>query len=341
MKSKFLLAPFVGIYWLITAVRNYLYDQQILRTVKLAVPVISVGNISAGGTGKTPVVIRLAKLFVEKNFRVAVVTRGYRRKSRGQLIVSSGNGPQVNATMAGDEPFLIARRCPEAVVICDADRVAAGRTATDQFGCNLILADDAFQHRRLARDYNLCLWDGTLQPQTEYILPAGKLRESLRNIRRADAILVTRCKGIDRKILDYPEFQKFSGIVDCAPVEVTELIEPATQKTMPAEKLAGKKIYTFCGLGNSAQFFKTVAALHPQSLHTRSFPDHHRYSRKEFAGIAQSARDVGCDFIITTEKDFINLPRQAASIKNLLLLRVAIPIPLKMQKSILDSLDGT
>jgi len=183
---QFLLYPFSLIFKLITWIRNRLYDKNIFRSLKAnQCKIISVGNISVGGTGKTPVIRFLADYLKEMGFKVAILSRGYRRKSKGTIIVSDGNETLANLQQAGDEPYLLARQLDSIPVIVEADRYKGARFIQDNFQPDVILLDDAFQHRRLHRDLDIVLVDASVGFGRGFLLPAGFLREPISSLKRA------------------------------------------------------------------------------------------------------------------------------------------------------------
>ena len=320
--SKILLTPLKLLYSIATELRNCLYDKKILKSTGLEIPVISVGNITAGGTGKTPFAIALANMLVNREFRPAIITRGYKRKSNGQVIVSKGGGPMVNATESGDEPYLMAKKTAGVVIIANADRVVAGRTAHQQFGCDIIIADDCFQHRQLARDVNILLWDAYSSPVEEKLLPVGRLRESFKHLNRADILVLTRTNNPEQNYIDF--FHHFGLECYYSPTKITGI--SAQNREIDPKFLRNKKFLAFCGLGNHQQFFDTVKTLQPSAMITAKFPDHHKYSDTEMDKIFARSIGENCDFIITTEKDKTNIPENYLNHKNLLILSIELKI---------------
>jgi len=318
------LGPLSILYQIPVFVRNKFYDRGLFRSQRLSLPVISVGNLSAGGTGKTPFVISLTQRLVEIGYRPAILTRGYRRESRGQILVSRGEGPLVDARKSGDEPFLMAVKTTGAVIICDKDRYSASRRAAEKFRCDVIVLDDGFQHRRLHRDLDIILWDASRGPQDEWPLPLGRLREPLITIQRAHKIAFTRCKKIPAAAAHYfqarfPEIQQ-----SLAATEIDRIVRVIDEKAVNPEILQNQKILAFCGLGNADQFFDTVRRLRPKSLVMKKFPDHHKYSLATMKALGAEARNSGSAFMICTEKDLSNFPAAFAAPEKLLVLSIRL-----------------
>ncbi|MFP4546672.1 MAG: tetraacyldisaccharide 4'-kinase [Fidelibacterota bacterium] len=327
-----ILTPFAMLYQGITNLRNYFYDMKILKSHELKIPVISIGNITAGGTGKTPFAIALAMLLKEKDFKPAIITRGYKRNSKGQMIVSEGEGPIVTAADSGDEPFLMAKKTKDVVIIVDADRYAAGKTAQDKYKCDIVIADDGFQHRRLHRDVDIVLWDAYSSPYEEHLIPRGRLRESFHNLKRADFLVFTRTQ---KPKPDYVSFFHDQGM-ECftAPTEITTI--KTAHKHIDRNLLKGKKLLAFCGLGNPEQFFDTVKQLEPAKLLTATFPDHHKYTNQHIERLLAKSRNT--DYLITTEKDRANIPAKFLNRPELLFLSINMYIPESLLNDILNRL---
>jgi len=307
--------------------RNARLDRGASAVRRLPVPVISVGNLTAGGTGKTPMVLNLAAELRRLGFRPAVVSRGYRGGAeRGGGVVGDGERILLAANQAGDEPRLLAERLPGVPVVVGADRFSAGMTAISQFFPDLILLDDGFQHRRLARDLDLVLLDARRPLGNGHLLPRGPLREPPSALKRADALILTRS---DRGVFPLPKASESEGI----PVFRT-IHRPALRKIVPAGDCVvgdfpegpfevsrgegsdrrggaalgdGRRAFVFSGLANNADVLRTVAALGGRPVGAMDFPDHHAFSAADREAIFQAARACGADILITTEKDAVRL----------------------------------
>ncbi|RLJ70728.1 lipid-A-disaccharide kinase [Hydrogenivirga caldilitoris] len=285
----FLLYLFSLIYGGAVSIRNLLYDRGILKTKKLPVPVISVGNISAGGSGKTSLVRFLAQE-LGRTLRVAILLRGYRRKSKGTLVVSEWGELKTDAWSAGDEAYLLARLLPEVSVVVSEDRYRGGLLAVEELGAELVILDDGFQHRKLYRDLDVVLIKR--RDLSDRLLPAGLLREPLKNLKRADAI-----------VLSYQDVEPFEFSIEGKPVfklfrEFRYLLNSSFER-VPLEELRGEEVVAFAGLGDNEQFFKTLERLNFKVKDKLSFPDHHDY--RDF----RLEKDK---LYITTPKDMVKLP---------------------------------
>ncbi len=212
MRLNFFLRPvlvlFSFCYGFIIWIRNTLFDWRILRIKKFNLPVISVGNISAGGTGKTPFTMELIRLLNQKYKRITIISRGYKRQSHGLQVVCDGHGFLAAVETGGDEPVLIARRFPGCVVLVSEKRSQAIEQAVRQFQSELIILDDAFQHRWVERDVNIVLLAQSNLLGREWLLPAGHLREPLDSLKRANLVMLIG-KELNRSVSDYPELQRY------------------------------------------------------------------------------------------------------------------------------------
>ena len=271
--------------------RARLYDTGVLPTHRLNYPVISVGNLTLGGTGKTPLVIELATQFRELGYRPVVLSRGYRRKSRGIVVVSRGDGPEVDWRQAGDEPLLIAVRLPGVGVVVGADRYRAGLEAEARRLGNLFILDDGFQHRRLYRDVDIVALDPVEWAGGERLLPQGHWREPRSALERAHAACVQESENVPTPHLSVPRFTvetRIDGVVRDGNLE-------------SIETLRDKPISAFAGIAKPDRFFATLEAMGLDLVSKKTFPDHHAYRPHDLAGLAPGVR-------ITTEKDAVRLP---------------------------------
>lgn len=308
------------LYRAAVSVRNHRYDRP-GASVQAGIPVISVGNLSVGGTGKTPLVAWIAARLLEEGRSPAVVSRGYGGTAgRGPCLVSEGRGPLVSSRVAGDEPLLLARRLPGVAVVVGSDRVA-GASAARAAGADVVVLDDGFQHRRLARDLDLVLLD-VRDPFGGYrLLPAGPLREPVSSLRRADAAILTRSRpGEPFPVLERVIRRHVAALpVLRAGHRVAGFVGPQGEA-----RPAPERAVAFCGIGHADAFFVDVSRAGTEVVAWRSFPDHHRYAPSDLAAIAALAARHGA-VPVTTEKDLCRLDGQAP-IADLLALRIdALP----------------
>jgi len=315
-------------YRLVIYLRNRLYDYQIFREIRLPCRVISVGNITAGGTGKTPCVIKLAQMLQNQGFKPAILSRGYGGKnSRPVNIVSNGVNIFLPAVQAGDEPYLMARTLKNIPVLIGSKRIVSGKTAIEQYGINIILCDDAFQHRQIFRDVNLLLLDGQEPFGNGYLLPRGELREPPAEIRRADAVILTRTNE-DMTIAaavsqlaaaqNIPIFRSVHRALDAVKGDYSACLS--------LSELKGKKVCAFAGIAKPDSFRIILSEGGMQIMSFDIFPDHHRYSRKELENIYFHFLHSGADLLITTEKDGMRLQELPELAEKIYLLRIELQI---------------
>lgn len=314
-----LLAP-AKLYEYGVRTRIALYEMGYLDKVKLRAPIISVGNLSVGGTGKTPLVAFLARYLQSEGHQVAVLSRGYRRQSRGRVEVSTEDSVLATPGEAGDEPALLAAACPGVRVVVDRDRAAAGAWLEGRVPVSVFLLDDGFQHLRLARDLNIVLVDATDPVGGERMLPFGRLREPLTSLRRADAIIVTRSDqpfdqvAVKRLISAYciADTPVFYGYHDVVGVHLA-----GSTETIGRLSLSRRRVAVFSGIARPERFDSDLEHLGMQIVARRRFSDHHRYDLNDLQPLLKEATRAGAEAIVTTEKDEVNLPHDFSSTSNL------------------------
>lgn len=283
------------------------YEWGWLAQRTLPVPVVSVGNLTLGGTGKTPVVILLTEWLLAQGRRVAILSRGYRRMSREPfLVVSDGERLMAGPLEAGDEPFLMAQRCSKAIVAVGADRYALGQWILDRFSVDCVVLDDGFQHLGLHRDENLLLIDATDVEGLQAVVPAGRLREPLRAATRATAILVTRANNrtdVDRVLRQLGDLAQSLPDVSQVTFRPEGLISVTTQEWRSGDWCAGKTAILCSGVGHAGSFRPVAEAMGLRVLEEVVFPDHHRYTAAEVDGLRVKAHATQAELVVTTEKD--------------------------------------
>ena len=302
-----LLLPFSFLYGAGVGLRNWLFERNVLRSTKVSVPVISVGNVSAGGVGKTPIVEFIARELQAKKRKVAVLSRGYGRKTRGYVVVSNGRQRCAEAGESGDEPAQLAEKLSGVVVAVDEQRVRGAQHVIRDFGVDVIVLDDGFQHRYLRRDLDVVIVSAEEVMGPRFLLPAGRQREGFAALGRAHVIGISRCKDARqfeslreniRRFVDKPIFGFRNKAKRIIPAKM------ATQK-----KTAGndKTAVIFSGIGNPGSFEETVNSLGWNIRKQFVFTDHHWYKESELKTIEQSRLDNHAAMILTTEKDVARL----------------------------------
>ena len=299
-----LLTPLSYVYAVVIKIQGWLYDCGLFKQKRLPSTVISVGNIVAGGTGKTPAVIWIAQYLQSEGFQVGVLLRGYRRESHHSVsIISDGKQLLTSVKESGDEAGLIARRLPGVPVVVGNDRYAAGLEVIQLWGHRngALILDDGFQRRQLARDLDILTIDSTQPFGTGKLLPAGTLRESKTALKRADIVLLTRTDLVAGPV-------NFERLVQGKPIiesrhRPTRLYQLRTGEEYPLDLLKAQHILAVCGIGNPNSFVETLRQFEPKAVELLAFPDHHRYSWSDLSDIKARRYDVGAEIVVTTEKD--------------------------------------
>jgi tetraacyldisaccharide 4'-kinase len=288
------------LYGKVADVRNRLYDQGVFHSERLPARTISIGNITAGGTGKTPLVAYVADVLAARGEKVCILTRGYGRRDESmRVLVSDRERVLEGPDAAGDEPVELARHLlGKAVVIADADRISSAEWAGRRFKPTVFILDDGFQHRRAARHLDIVCIDATDPFGGEQMLPAGRLREPLHNLARADVVVITRSN------LRPNVSQTKRRIAELAPD--AKIFEAARHET-GCEAARGHAAYAFCGIGNPDAFFEQLRGEALSLAGTRSFRDHWSYQRSDIAAVEEAARQVHADLLVTTRKDAVKL----------------------------------
>ena len=352
-----ILRPPAELYGGMMRARAELYRRGVLRAARLPGKTISVGNLTLGGSGKTPVTIWLAQQLQAAGYRPGILARGYGRRDENELIVlppdrnkfagQHEKGSGYAAADVGDEAILFRRHLPDVPIGLCADRARAANALAAECGVNLFLLDDGYQRLDVARDVNLLLVDASAAARSvgrDGLIPIGRLREPESAASRADLILLTRweassgpevtlCKRLSRYTAA-PVFR--------AETRLTGVYRASDEQMVPANEMRRDRWLAFCGIGNPAAFFGDLPRWGFEIVHSFAFRDHHRYSAEDLKLLAQAAKQAGATGLITTEKDFINLPRTLALGPALPLYycRVALePVELEFWQEILRRLE--
>jgi tetraacyldisaccharide 4'-kinase len=304
------LLPLSGLYGAGMRTRAALYRAGLLPVHRLAAPVISVGNITAGGTGKTPLVEWIARELAQAGRRVCILTRGYGRANpRSRVVVSNGEAVLAGVREAGDEPFLLAERLVrKAAVISHLDRVSAARWAVENLGSDVFVLDDGFQNLRVARNLNIVTIDATNPWSNGHILPAGLLREPRSALSRADCVVLTRAEqsgSLDALRAEIGHFGHNPRII-VSRMKTCAVRQPG-HDALNSQGLELAHLAAFCAIGNSQSFFSRLRREGRSLRHTRAFPDHHVYSQADLDTLVRESRALGATTLITTAKDEVKL----------------------------------
>jgi len=289
--------------------RKILYQYGILISRSLPCKVVSIGNITLGGTGKTPLVVSLAGFLLEKGMHPAVVSRGYGRKDESQtLIVSDEQTVLTDTATGGDEPVLIGSKLPGVPVVVGCNRIAAAQRTIQRFNASVVILDDGFQHFRLKRDLDIALVDAADPFGNGKIFPAGILREPIEALSRAQAVIITRSDAIAsiealksriRRLTSARIFTSFQRPLD--------LVDNRTGEFKPLSVLRGTKVLAFSGIAHPESFTSLLKALGAVVSEERIYPDHYEFKKADLAEVLKKAADDRVNMIVTTEKDAVRL----------------------------------
>jgi len=295
-------APFITL-------RNLLYSKGLIKIHQAGVPVISIGNITTGGTGKTPLVIWLANMLHEKNISTAILTRGYKETKNLKLKTKNYK----------DEVAILIKNCPQAKIIVNPDRAAGAAEAVNRFAAKVLIMDDGFQHRRLHRELDIVTIDATEPFGYGKLLPAGLLREPVTALKRTAAVVITRTDQITETQLKQLEEKLLSinpDMVIAKSIHAPVCVKPAADKQIGIEQLKEKKLFAFCGIGNPDAFLNTIKRLGADLVGSRIYNDHHHYTDDDIDDIYQLAQYRKADFVLTTEKDWTKIENRKSKIEN-------------------------
>lgn len=342
--ARTVLAGAAAVYGVLTRLRASLYKRGLLRRSWPGCLVISVGNITVGGTGKTPIVEVFARALTRGGRKVAIISRGYKARSpswrwrlrnrrwgRGPKVVHDGKQLLLGAREAGDEPYMLARNLDNVVVITDPDRVRGSRFAIREFGVDTIILDDGMQHLRLQRQLEIVLIDATCPFGYDYLLPRGLLRESLKGLRRATHIFITKARDIDVTpiVSRIRTYNPTAEIIACY-YEPQMLVNVHSGEIVPLDEIRDRNVFVVTGIAEPSGFVQLVKELGATVQQVMTFPDHHRFRRAEIEEIYQTAAQMSADAILITEKDSVRFPRRAgANLRSCPVYYVKVTIKIK------------
>ncbi len=341
---RFLLRHLSRLYGGIVTLRHFLYEKRLFRHHTLGCQVISIGNLTVGGTGKTPVVEVFARELQKAGRKVAVLSRGYkkvehgfwkktldkitgRERRRPPRVVSNGRELLLDSAMSGDEPYMLASNLPHVVVLVDKDRVKSGRYAIDKLHCDTLLLDDGFQYRRLKHRVEIVLVDCTNPFSNGHVLPRGLLREPASNLRRADFIFITKATGKAAESLQ----AAIQAINPRAEISMCTHRPKHLQNVYSGERrgldfLQGRTVALVSGIASPEGFENEIRRLGATMCYCKRFADHHRYTQQELINIINKSRRNGAEAIITTEKDAVRFPKIERQDVPIYFLRVEIEL---------------
>jgi tetraacyldisaccharide 4'-kinase len=325
--ARFLLLLLSKVFLLAVKLRRALYNVRLLRDSTLGVQVIAVGNLTVGGTGKTPVVEKFARELQNQGRTVAILSRGYRSKpppltkrlldrmlfrsdTTPPRVVSDGKSLLLDSETAGDEPYMLASNLRDVVVLVDKDRVKSGRYAIEKFGCDTLLLDDGFQYWKLAgRRRDIVLIDCQAPFGNEYLLPRGTLREPGAHLSRASTIFITKSDGHTAALrARIARFNPSAGIIECIhhPLYLEDVF---TGEQAQLELLQGRKVAAFSGIAQPESFENSLTRLGAELVYSKRFADHHRFTQQEVLNAVNRSKKRQATVIITTQKDAVRFPK--------------------------------
>ena len=293
----------------VLGLRSLLYEAGVFKSRGLQCPVIAIGNLTLGGTGKTPAVELAVRTLQEAGIEPGIVSRGYGRRGSGTRVVSDRQSLRLDAKSSGDEPFLLARRLPGVPGVVGEHRFRAGRLCLEQFRVQALVLDDAFQHRTLRKDLEVVLLNGRAPWGNGRLFPLGILREPLTALGRADLVVVTRSPDADafQRILTVIRQHNPATPVVKGEYEPVECWEIHASGSVGPEDLEGRKLAAFAGIAHPPDFRSTVERVGVTVTRFTEFPDHHWYKEEEMLRLAREALESGAEGLITTEKDWVRL----------------------------------
>jgi len=342
--ARFCLFLLSKVYTAAIKVRRFLYDLRILRDSTLGVQVIAIGNLTVGGTGKTPVVEKFARELKEQGRQVAILSRGYRSKPpplskrfidrllfrqdrTPPRVVSDGKSLLLDSETAGDEPYMLASNLKDVIVLVDKDRVKSGRYAIEKFGCDTLLLDDGFQYWKLAgRRRDIVLIDCQTPFGNEHLLPRGTLREPESHLSRATTFFITKSDGNTAALrARIAKNNPGAPIIECihSPLYFEDVF---TGDREGLDFLRGKKVASFSGIAQPESFERSLASLGAELVYTKRFADHHRFTQQEVLNAINRSKKRQAEAIITTQKDAVRFPKIDRRDLPILFMRVEIKI---------------
>jgi tetraacyldisaccharide 4'-kinase len=332
------------IFMVAVKLRRWLYNVRLLRDKTLGVQVIAIGNLTVGGTGKTPVVEKFARELRDAGRNVAILSRGYRSKpppihilllnkilfredATPPRVVSDGKSLLLDSEMAGDEPYMLASNLKDVVVLVDKDRVKSGRYAIEKFGCDTLLLDDGFQYWKLrGRRHDVVLIDRQQPFGNEHLLPRGTLREPPSHLARAQTIFITKSDGNTYELRErISKLNSSAAVIECVhhPLYLEDVF---TAERKALDFLRGKKVASLSGIAQPESFEQSLVKLGADLVYSKRFADHHRFSQQEILNTINRGKKRQAEVIITTQKDAVRFPKIDRRDLPIFFMRVEIQI---------------
>jgi len=310
---RLMLSVLSSLYGCVISIRNILFDVGIFKSVKLSIPVICVGNLTVGGTGKTPMVIYVVRMLLEMDKRVVILSRGYKS----------------NADGSNDENILLKSALPGVEIVVDGDRVRGGRFAIEQYNPDILVMDDGFQHRRLRRELDITLVDARSPFGYGYVIPRGYLRERKEGLRRSDVAIITRAdqvNGARLKSISSSIASLTNNGIQCTATHAPVALYDMDNNAIALSDLKSKPVYAFCAIAKGEAFVETLSALQCKIIGHKFFRDHHHYTEQEIESVVNAGKGGGekvDNWYVTTEKDWVKIALYSPSVlKNVYRLQI-------------------
>ena len=305
---RLLLYPLSFLYRLVTTLRNYLYNTNIFNINKLPCKIISVGNITTGGSGKTPTVEFLALYLQSIGKNVGIISRGYGRSSKHVKLVTDGIDKPTSWEQYGDEAFLLSQNLNSIPIVVGESKYEAGLKITSEFDLDVIIIDDGFQHRSLHRDLDIVLINSKDNQKTHKLLPLGNLREQISGLERADLIIYTKTNlhnniGYLNRLLKDVDIEKINSML-----ETKSMLIGKDKQEIDKADLKSKNIYLLSAIGDNRGFKKTVEKISANIVGHSKFLDHYTFKTSDLQKVQSDAKKLSANYIITTEKDLVKIP---------------------------------
>lgn len=336
---RFILYPFVPVYAFIISIRNWFFEKGIFKSVSVNAKVISVGNITVGGSGKTPLVIYLTKLLKNEGKKVGVLSRGYGRKSKGYFLVSDGEKMIADVEQSGDEIYHTAIECRVPAAVCEK-RVEGGNKMIKETGVDTLVLDDAFQHRWINRDIDLLICEQKFinDPSffTQRLLPTGNMRENYRSVRRADAIIINKkfshALPLPEEIIKYGKDKN----IFYSYYKTTCFVDAVTEVEYSIKDFEGQKSLIVSGIANPYSFINALKQTNVDTSNQIIFPDHKTYTLKEIQKIRSGFYRTNSHSVITTQKDAVKLIKYSDAFDDVEIFYLKIELEMEDKKGFKD-----
>ena len=303
---KVLLAPITFIYWFIVYTRNKYFDLGLFNIKSLGKPVISIGNLTVGGTAKTPLTIFISEYFKLKGVKVAILSRGYGRKSKGTVLVSDGINILSSHVESGDEPALIAKKTTGIPIVVDNKRSRGGSYLISKYNPDLIILDDGYQHRSLKRDLDILLINSLDKEDDHNLIPYGRLREPWNNFKRASLLIRTKSNLLEEDSFLLDKLKKTNKDIFISESHV-EISKNFTSKKLQNINLSKKSVLVLTAIGDQQSFIKPVKKTGCKIVKNMKFRDHYNFNQKVWNKIESSIKSLNINYILTTEKDWVKI----------------------------------